>query len=47
MVYAVAGELFAAHLSDIVGEPPFRSFSGVYQNGNTIQTSAVMESIAI
>jgi glucosamine--fructose-6-phosphate aminotransferase (isomerizing) len=47
MVYAVAGELFAAHLSDVVGEPPFRSFSGVYQNGNTIQTSAVMESIAI
>jgi glucosamine--fructose-6-phosphate aminotransferase (isomerizing) len=46
LVYAVAGELFAAHLSDVVGEPPFRRFSGVYQTGNTIQTSAVMDSIA-
>jgi glucosamine--fructose-6-phosphate aminotransferase (isomerizing) len=45
MVYAVAGELFAAQLSDVVGEPPFRRFSGVYQDGNTIQTSAVLESV--
>ncbi len=47
MVYAVASELFAAQLSDVVGEPPFRRFSGVYEAGNTIQTSAVVESIMI
>ncbi|HEX5689033.1 MAG TPA: SIS domain-containing protein, partial [Roseiflexaceae bacterium] len=45
MVYAVASELFAAQLSDVVGDPPFRRFSGAYQDGNTIQTSAVMESV--
>ncbi len=46
MVYAVASELFAAQLSDVVGEPPFRRFSGVYQEGaNTIQTSAVVDPI--
>ncbi len=45
MVYAVAGELFAAQLSDVVGDPPFRRFSGAYQYGNTIQTSAVLESV--
>jgi glucosamine--fructose-6-phosphate aminotransferase (isomerizing) len=46
MVYAVASELFAAQLSDVVGEPPFRRFSGAYQEGaNTIQTSAVVDSI--
>jgi glutamine---fructose-6-phosphate transaminase (isomerizing) len=47
MVYAVAGELFAAQLSDVVGDPPFRRFSGDYQYGNTIQTSAVLESVTI
>jgi glutamine---fructose-6-phosphate transaminase (isomerizing) len=47
MVYAVAGELFAAQLSDVVGEPPFRRFSGAYQGGNTIQTSAVVDSVMI
>jgi glutamine---fructose-6-phosphate transaminase (isomerizing) len=47
MVYAVAGELFAAQLSDVVGDPPFRRFSGNYQYGNTIQTSAVLESVTI
>jgi glutamine---fructose-6-phosphate transaminase (isomerizing) len=47
MVYAVAGELFAAQLSDVVGDPPFRRFSGAYQYGNTIQTSAVLESVTI
>jgi glucosamine--fructose-6-phosphate aminotransferase (isomerizing) len=45
MVYAVASELFAAQLSDVVGDPPFRRFSGPYQDGNTIQTSAVLESV--
>ena len=47
MVYAVAGELFAAHLSDVVGEPFFRRFSGVYDvtntSGNTIRNSQVIE----
>jgi len=47
MVYAVAGELFAAHLSDVVGEPFFRRFSGVYDSaqtgGNTIRNSRVIE----
>jgi glucosamine--fructose-6-phosphate aminotransferase (isomerizing) len=48
MVYAVAGELFSAHLSQAAGEPPFRAFSGAYDEtaGNTIRTSAVVESVA-
>ncbi len=46
MTYAVPGELFSAYLSQAVGEPPFRGFSGVYgANDNTIRTSAVMESL--
>jgi glutamine---fructose-6-phosphate transaminase (isomerizing) len=46
MVYAVAGELFSAHLSEVIGEPPFRRFHGVYQDGgNTIKSSAVIESV--
>jgi glucosamine--fructose-6-phosphate aminotransferase (isomerizing) len=45
MVYAVAGELFSAHLSDVVGEPFFRAFSGPYnaEKGNTIRSSRVIE----
>jgi len=47
MVYAVAGELFAAHLSDVVGEPFFRRFSGPYDTeatgGNTIRNSRVID----
>jgi len=47
MVYAVAGELFAAHLSDVVGEPFFRGFSDVYDvekhGGKTIRNSQVIE----
>jgi glutamine---fructose-6-phosphate transaminase (isomerizing) len=46
MVYAVAGELFAAHLSIVTGEPPFRGFAGPYRESNTITTSAVVDSIA-
>ncbi|MEZ4707110.1 MAG: hypothetical protein R3A44_07895 [Caldilineaceae bacterium] len=40
MVYAIAGELFSAHLSDAIGEPFFRRFSGAYdtQNSATAQT---------
>lgn len=46
MVYAVAGELFSAHLSEVIGEPPFRRFHGVYEDGgNTIKSSAVIESL--
>ena len=47
MVYAVSSELFAAHLSDVTGEPFFRSFSGAYDSaatqGNTIRNSQVVE----
>jgi hypothetical protein len=47
MVYPVAGELLAAHLSDIVGEPFFRGFSGPYSveevGRNTIRNSRVIE----
>jgi glucosamine--fructose-6-phosphate aminotransferase (isomerizing) len=47
MVYAISGELFAAHLSDVVGEPFFRSFSGAYDieatQGNTIRNSRVID----
>jgi hypothetical protein len=47
MVYPVAGELFAAHLSDVVGEPFFRNFSGLYDieatPGNTIRNSRVID----
>ncbi|MEM7346597.1 MAG: SIS domain-containing protein [Chloroflexota bacterium] len=42
MVYAVAGELFSAHLSDATGEPFFRAFSGAYKAGNTIRDSKVV-----
>ncbi len=46
MVYAVAGELFSAHLSNVTGEPPFRNFMGIYTDGgNTIKTSKVVESL--
>jgi glucosamine--fructose-6-phosphate aminotransferase (isomerizing) len=46
MVYAVAGELFSAHLSQVIGEPPFRRFHGIYEDGgNTIKTSTVIESL--
>ena len=46
MVYAVAGELFAAHLSEAIGEPPFRRFHGIYEDGaNTIKTSVVVDAL--
>lgn len=45
MVYAVAGELFAAHLSDVIGEPFFRASNSAYEGGNGIRTSAVLERI--
>lgn len=46
MVYAVAGELFSAYLSEAIGEPPFRQFSNAYvPQGITIRNSAVMEEV--
>ncbi|GMV27789.1 MAG: glucosamine-6-phosphate deaminase [Phycisphaerae bacterium] len=48
MIYPVAGELFAAHLAEVVGEPFFRDFTGPYGNevgGNGIRASVVLESI--
>jgi glucosamine--fructose-6-phosphate aminotransferase (isomerizing) len=45
MVYAVAGELFAAHLSDVVGEPPFRRTTAAYEQGNDIRISQVLDSL--
>lgn len=48
MIYPVAGELFAAHLADVVGEPFFRDFTGPYGSevgGNGIRASVVLESI--
>ncbi|HMO57899.1 MAG TPA: SIS domain-containing protein [Roseiflexaceae bacterium] len=46
MVYAVAGELYSAYLSLAIGEPPFRRFNGVYEDGgNTIKTSQVIEGL--
>jgi glucosamine--fructose-6-phosphate aminotransferase (isomerizing) len=47
MVYPVAGELFSAYLSEAVGEPPFRAFSGEYEpQGITIRNSAVVDEVA-
>jgi glucosamine--fructose-6-phosphate aminotransferase (isomerizing) len=46
MVYAVAGELFSAYFSEVIGEPPFRRFSGAYEEGgNTIKTSVVVDTL--
>jgi glucosamine--fructose-6-phosphate aminotransferase (isomerizing) len=46
MVYAVAGELFSAHLSEVIGEPPFRRFHGAYEDGgNTIKSSTVIDKL--
>lgn len=46
MVYPVAGELFSAHLSQAIGEPPFRGFAGDYVPGGvTIRNSAVIDEV--
>jgi hypothetical protein len=48
MVYAVAGELFSAHLSQAVSEPPFRGFADVYEpSGITIRNSAVIDTVPV
>lgn len=46
MVYPIASELFAAHLSDVIGEPFFRTENDDYDEGNDIRVSAVVESLA-
>jgi glucosamine--fructose-6-phosphate aminotransferase (isomerizing) len=44
MVYAVAGELFAAHLADVIGELFFRRSTEAYLQGdNTIRSSNIIE----
>lgn len=45
MVYPVASELFAAHLSDVVGEPFFRTENNDYDEGNDIRINEVVESL--
>lgn len=45
LVYAVAGELFAAHLADVTGARFFRADHPDYVEGNGIRTSAVLEEI--
>jgi len=45
MVYPLATELFAAHLSDVVGRPFFRTDSPSYDRGNDIRDTLIMESI--
>jgi glucosamine--fructose-6-phosphate aminotransferase (isomerizing) len=48
MVYAVAGELFSAYLSQAVDEPPFRGFADVYEPGGiTIRNSAVIDRVPV
>ena len=44
MVYAIAGELFAAHLSDAIGEPFFRRFSGAYDTQNAASAQTIRNS---
>jgi glutamine---fructose-6-phosphate transaminase (isomerizing) len=48
MVYAVAGELFSAYLSQAVDEPPFRGFADAYApTGTTIRNSAVIDRVPV
>ncbi len=48
MVYAVAGELFSAYLSQAVDEPPFRGFADAYEPGGiTIRNSAVIDTVPV
>ena len=45
MVYAVATELFAAHLSDAAGKLYFRQDNAAYNLGNDIRDTKIVESI--
>lgn len=45
MVYPVATELFAAHLSDVVGKPFFRSDNPAYDPSHDIRDTLIVESI--
>lgn len=45
MVYAVATELFAAHLADAMGEPFFRREHAAYAAGNDIRVTKIVTDI--
>lgn len=45
MVYPVATELFAAHLSDVLGEPFFRRNNEAYIRNNDIRTTEIVTDI--
>lgn len=45
MVYAVASELFAAHLSDVVGRPFFRSDNAAYGPNIDIRETEIVKSV--
>jgi hypothetical protein len=45
MVYAVANELFAAHLSDVVGRPFFRSDNAAYGPNIDIRETVIVKSV--
>ena len=45
MVYAVATELFAAHMSDVMGEPPFRTNNEAYLQNKDIRVTTILKEI--
>lgn len=45
MVYAVATELFAAHMSDVLGEPFFRTNNEGYRKNKDIRATPIMTEI--
>jgi glucosamine--fructose-6-phosphate aminotransferase (isomerizing) len=47
MVYPVAAELFAAHLSDVVGKPFFRSDNAAYDPANDIRDTKIEDAVEV
>jgi hypothetical protein len=45
MVYPVATELFAAHLSDVIGEPFFRRDNPIYDPRTDIRDTVIVTNI--
>lgn len=45
MVYAVATELFAAHMSDVLGEPFFRTNNEAYLQNKDIRVTTILKEI--
>ena len=45
MVYAVATELFAAHMADVLGEPYFRSNNEGYIKNNDIRKTEIITEV--